>query len=131
MNNVLYLVWYEEEKNILNLIGELEYNENKNEYRFKYLNYETNELQLFSKNGLFPGFMEINEIYENNELFFPILKRLPSKKRVDYNILMKRYGFNENSNDFEILKQTKGASSDDYFIFITPDYYKTLKNKLN
>ena len=131
MNNVLYLVWYEEEKNILNLIGELEYNENKNEYRFKYLNYETNELQLFSKNGLFPGFMEINEIYENNELIFTILKRLPSKKRVDYNILMQRYGFNENSNDFEILKQTKGASSDDYFIFITPDYYKTLKNKLN
>ena len=130
MNNILNLVWYEKEKKILNLIGQLTYDDIDKKYIFKYLNYETSELQLFSKNGLFPGFMDINQIYTSSNLFFPILKRLPSKKRVDYSKIMAEYGFNKDATDFEILRQTKGASSDDHFIFITENEYNKLKNEI-
>lgn len=130
MNNILYLVWYEKEKKILNLIGQLTYDDIDEKYFFKYLNYESNELQLFSKNGLFPGFMDINQIYISPNLFLPILKRLPSKKRDDYSKIMAEYGFDEKSTDFEVLRQTKGASCDDHFIFITEDEYYKLKNEI-
>lgn len=123
----LLLVWYEEGK-ILNKIGLLTYDNNL--YQFKYLNYANNDLQLFSNNGLYSGFLNINETYELNELFPTILNRLPSKNRSDYNILMERYNIKENSDDFEILEKTKGKLNSDNFLFITEEEYDLLKNKI-
>lgn len=129
MNNFLYLVWYEKEKKILNLIAKITYENNC--YRFEYLNFNTNELQLFSKNGLYYGFMDINEIYESDKLFPTILNRLPSKKRVDYDKIMKMFNFSEDATDFEILEKTKGINSNDKFRFITEDEYNELRKEIN
>ena len=121
----LYLIWYEEEQKILNIIGELDYLDGK--YIFKYLNYENSDLQLFSKNGLYYGFEDINKTYESNELFPTIYNRLPSKKREDYKYIMREYGLLDSDDDFQILKKTKGKLSTDYFIFVTEDCLGILK----
>jgi len=125
----LLLVWYEKENNILNLIGELQYN--GIEYKFKYLNYETNELQLFSKNGLFYGFNDVNTEYVSDELFPSILSRIPSQKRIDYFQILKKYNLGDNAPKFDVLEKTKGEISTDKFIFITEEEYCKLNNELN
>lgn len=121
----LYLVWYEENNKVLNKIATITYSENK--YIFEYSNQEYNDLQLFSKNGLFYGFEDINKKYESTTLFPSILDRLPSKKRLDYNQIKKTFNIEENDTDFDILQKTKGKISDDNFIFITQEEYDSLK----
>ena len=122
--NKLYLVWFDENKKVLNQIGTLSYNNGK--YIFVYDNQDKNDLQLFSSFGLFPGFIDINQIYQSDVLFPTIQSRLPSKNREDYLQLLREYKLDENSNDFEILQSTKGKLSSDNFLFITPDEYNNL-----
>lgn len=129
MSDFLYLVWYEKEPKILNKIGKLTFDNDV--YTFEYLNFYNSDLQLFSKNGLFYGFEDINEFYKSDKLFPTILNRLPSKKRVDYEKIMIDYGFDMNSTDFEILKKTKGALSTDCFIFVSEEEYKNLEKEIN
>ena len=120
----LFLVWYEKENKILNLIAELSYDGKL--YEFKYLNYETSELQLFSKNGLFYGFDNINKIYQSSELFPSIYGRIPTPKRVDYDKILKEYNLDISATSFEVLEKTKGEISTDKFIFITEEEYNRL-----
>lgn len=120
----LFLVWYEKENKILNKIGELSYDGTY--YYFRYLNYENNDLQLFSKNGLFYGFEDINLTYKSKELFFSIKSRIPSKKRIDYKQILNEYRLNDSCTDFDLLEKTKGRISTDNFLFITEDELKSL-----
>lgn len=124
----LFLVWYEKENKILNLIAELSYDGKL--YEFKYLNYETSELQLFSKNGLFYGFDNINKIYQSSELFPSIYGRIPTPKRVDYDKILKEYNLDISATSFEVLEKTKGEISTDKFIFITEEEYNRLKKEI-
>lgn len=119
----LYLVWYEKEK-LLNIIGLLSYD--KKIYRFQYLNYLTSDLQLFSKNGLYQGFMDINGIYYSKELFPTIKNRLPNKKRTDYKKICDYFKINSIDDDFTVLKKTEGKTSNDNFIFITEKKLKEI-----
>ena len=128
MNDCLFLVWYEEENKILNLIAKLTFEESF--YKFEYLNFNNSDLQLFSKNGLFYGFEDVNQIYISDTLFVSIVNRLPSKKRVDYDKIMSRVDLDSNASDFDILKKTKGALSTDRFIFISEDELEKLKKQL-
>ncbi len=123
----LYLVWYEPNSNVLNKIGILK-RANSN-YIFEYINYEENELQLFSKKGLFPGFLDLNKTYKNNDLFENIKMRLPSKNRIDYNELLKDYKIINQDDDFEILEKTKGKISADFFIFVSEKELKKLETE--
>lgn len=124
----LFLVWYEKENKILNLIAELSYDGKL--YEFKYLNYETSELQLFSKNGLFYGFDNINKIYQSSELFPSIYGRIPTPKRVDYDKILKEYNLDISASSFEVLEKTKGEISTDKFIFITEEEYNRLRKEI-
>lgn len=125
MKDILFLVWYEKENNVLNLIAKLTLDNGL--YTFEYLNFDTSDLQLFSKNGLFYGFEDINQIYCSTSLFSSIAGRLPSKKRVDYDKIMKDLHLEHDANEFEILKKTKGILSTDHFIFVTKEEYEELK----
>lgn len=121
----LYLVWYEKEKNILNKIGVLE--NDLETYKFYYTNYETNDLQVFSNNGLFPGFYDLNKIYISNELFSNISKRLPDKTRPDYFEILKKFNIEDENDIWEILEKTGAKDSDDYFLFINEDKLKEIE----
>lgn len=124
----LYLVWYEPKDKILNIIGELLFKNGL--YKFKYLNYDNNDLQLFSKNGLYYGFENINLIYESNSLFPTISNRLPSKKRNDYDKIMDELGIDKADNDFTILSKTEGKLSSDNFLFVTEKRLSELKKSV-
>lgn len=121
----LFLIWYEPK--ILNEIGILTHDGSN--YQFEYTNYNDNDLQLFSKNGLFPGFLELNEKYESPCLFLSIKSRLPSRSRIDYEELLKKQGVNNLSDEYEILKKTKGQISTDNFIFVTEEELERLKKE--
>ena len=71
----------------------------------------------------YPGFPNYNEEYKSEELFPNILGRLPNKKRDDYIEILNYYDLESNSNDFEILKQTKGRLITDNFEFV-PEFDK-------
>lgn len=128
MDDFLYLVWYEKENNILNLIAKLTFNNGI--YTFEYLNFNNSDLQLFSKNGLFYGFEDINEIYTSDKLFPTIANRLPSKKRSDYLNILSDYNLSANSDDIELLKKTKGLLSTDNFMFVSDNEYNNLKKEI-
>lgn len=122
----LYLVWYEE--NILNEIGILE--KDNSEYKFYYTNFQSNDLQVFSKNGLFPGFYDLNTVYVSVELFPNITKRLPSKQRDDYNQILNNFKVKNKDDRWEILEKTEGKNSDDYFLFVTKNKLEMLRHKV-
>lgn len=101
-------------------IGELIKNEDG--YLFHYVNPELDSA--LDKNfTTYPGFPNYNEEYKSEELFPNILGRLPNKKRDDYIEILNYYDLESNSNDFEILKQTKGRLITDNFEFV-PEFDK-------
>lgn len=120
----LILIWYDkgfEPNKIGELTKENEY------YTFKYTNYDKNELQLFSKNGLFPDFFDINGFYKSKLLFQNIKDRLPKENRVDYQNLLQHYNIKNANDDFEILLKTEGKIKSDSFMFVTPEKFQRLQ----
>ena len=98
------------------IIGELIKNEDG--YLFHYVNPELDSA--LDKNfTTYPGFPNYNEEYKSEELFPNILGRLPNKKRDDYIEIGNYYDLESNSNNFGILKQTKGRLITDSFEFVT------------
>ena len=121
----LYLIWYEPD--LLNEIGILEYNDEN--YKFYYTNFEKNDLQIFSKNGLFPGFEDLNKEYESDILFPNVSNRLPRTSRIDYDKIKVYYDIKDNDNEFNILEKTQGKVSTDHFLFVSQEKLNELKNK--
>ena len=85
---------------------------------------------MFSKNGLFPGFYDLNTVYVSVELFPNITKRLPSKQRDDYNQILNNFKVKNKDDRWEILEKTEGKNSDDYFLFVTKNKLEMLRHKV-
>ena len=88
MKNELWLIWKQPKTRRRYKIGVLNYKEN--EYYFQYINPELDDAL---KAGFlyFPGFEDINKIYESNKLFANIETRLPNPKRADYLEILNLY----------------------------------------
>ena len=116
----LLLIWKDPDSRTRYTIGELIKNEDG--YLFHYVNPELDSA--LDKNfTTYPGFPNYNEEYKSEELFPNILGRVPNKKRDDYIEILNYYDLESNSNDFEILKQTKGRLITDNFEFV-PEFDK-------
>lgn len=124
MKNEMWLIWKESKSRKRFVIGTLTKNEKK--FIFKYINPELNEAK---KAGFeyFPGFEEINKIYESQDLFANIKTRLPNPARPDYLEILNFYNLDKDSSDFDILKETKGRLLTDNYEFV-PAFDK---NKIN
>ena len=87
-----------------------------NNYTFRY----TDNIEEIKKLGFdfFPGFQELDKVYNSTELFDTILSRLPNKNRNDYIEILKSYGLDDNSTEMEILEKTKGRLLTDNFEFV-------------
>lgn len=122
MKKEMWLIWKEPISRRRYKIGILTYDETK--YSFKYVDPELNDA---SKVGFkdFPGFGNIHQTYESNELFANILTRLPNKSRPDYLEILNSYNLEIDSNELDILKATKGRLLTDNFEFVPAfDYNK-------
>lgn len=115
MKREMWLIWKEPVHRRRYKIGILTYDEKK--YTFKYVNPELDDA---IKEGFryFPGFVNIYEIYESDELFANILTRLPNKSRPDYLEILNSYNLKNDSDKLEILKATKGRLLTDNFEFV-------------
>lgn len=115
MKNEMWLIWKQPETRRRYKVGVLSYVNNL--YIFKYINPELNNAK---KVGFtfFPGFENINNIYESNELFANIETRLPNTGRADYLEILNSYNLDSSSSKLDILKATKGRLITDNYEFV-------------
>lgn len=115
MNNELWLTWKEPHSYERYKVGVLSKEEKS--YTFKY---ENPELDDATEKGFkyFPGFEDTKRVYKNEVLFMNIKTRLPNVSRPDYLEILNSYNLEKDSNDFEILKATRGRLITDDYEFV-------------
>lgn len=123
MKDEMWLVWKEPESRRRYKIGILIYDEVKNFFMFKYVNPEFNAAKECGFQ-YFPGFYDINKVYESSDLFANIETRLPNPSRTDYLEILNSYNLEKDSSKFEILKATRGRLITDNYEFV-PAFDKT------
>ena len=96
-------------------VGVLE--ECEHSYKFSYINPELDDA-LKAGFSYFPGFSNLNEVYESDSLFVNIATRLPNKKRPDYLEILNSYDLDVISDEFDILIATKGRLITDNYEFV-------------
>lgn len=111
----IYLVWKEHESRQRYMIGELSRNGN---YVFKY---RLKDVEDAIKKGFEPliAFPNIDEVYENNNMFPAFSSRLPDKRRKDVKGILRKYKLEE-YDAFELLKKSGGKLPTDSLEFIDP-----------
>ena len=114
MKRELMLIWKNPQTRSRFKIGDLSYDE---KYTFKYVNPELDDA-LDSGFEFFPGFEDVNKVYESKELFANIETRLPSPARADYLSILNSYNLEIDSSKFDILKATKGRLITDNYEFV-------------
>lgn len=115
MRKEMWLIWKQPESRRRYKIGILDYDNSK--YTFRYVDPELKEA---AKVGFkyFPGFENIQQIYESSEMFANIETRLPNTSRADYLEILNLYNLEVNSSKMEILKATKGRLLTDNYEFV-------------
>lgn len=111
----MWLIWKQPESRRRYKVGVLNYDQSI--YSFKYVNPELNDA-IEAGFKYFPGFENINDLYESKELFANIETRLPNKNRDDYLEVLNSYNLENNSSKLEILKATKGRLITDNYEFV-------------
>ena len=102
MKEELWLVWKQPVSRRRYKIGSLVYDGNN--YTFKYTNPELNDA-LNDGFCFFPGFENLNEVYESGKLFANIETRLPNVARPDYLEILNKYNLEKESSKFKILNR--------------------------
>lgn len=119
MKEELWLIWKDPTSRRRYKIGSL-IKEN-NRYKFNYVNPELDDAK---KVGFkyFPGFEDLKKTYENDNLFANILTRLPNETRPDYLEILNCYNLEKDSDNFDILKATRGRTLTDNYEFV-PSFF--------
>jgi len=115
MKEELWLIWKEPISRRRYKIGSLTKENSK--YKFTYINPELNDAKDVGFK-YFPGFEDLTKTYENKNLFTNISTRLPNNTRPDYLEILNRYNLEKDSDDFDILKATRGRTYTDNYEFV-------------
>ncbi len=115
MNGELWLIWKDLISRRRYKVGIL--NRKNGMYKFSYVNPELNDAK---KVGFkyFPGFEDLTKDYESETLFANILTRLPNSTRPDYLEILNSYNLDKETEEFEILKVTRGRTITDNYEFV-------------
>lgn len=115
MNGELWLIWKDSISRRRYKVGVL--NRKNGIYKFSYVNPELNDAK---KVGFkyFPGFEDLTKDYESKTLFANILTRLPNSTRPDYLEILNSYNLDKETEEFEILKVTRGRTITDNYEFV-------------
>lgn len=111
-NNTLYLVWTDKKTGTKTYVGQL--TKTINGYMFKYI--DTSDK---AKNKTWTTVLPFNDrkkIYESTKMFVPFANRLPDRKRVDIDDILKKYGLTT-YDEFELLRKTKSKLPIDSYSF--------------
>lgn len=115
MKEELWLIWKDSISHRRYKIGSL--SKKNNRYIFKYINPELDEARVVGFK-YFPGFEDLTKLYESKDLFANILTRLPNETRPDYLEILNCYNLEKGSDDFDILKATRGRTITDNYEFV-------------
>lgn len=111
----MWLIWKESQERRRFKVGILTYENDK--YVFQYVNPELEDAKKFGF-GFFPGFENLNKVYESQELFPSIENRLPNVNRPDYLDILNIYNLDQHSSKWDILIATKGRLVTDNYEFV-------------
>lgn len=111
----IYLIWKDYKTRQRYIVGELSKN---GKYEFKY---RIKDVDSAIKEGFEPliAFPNINEVYENYDIFPAFSSRLPDKRRKDVKEILAKYKL-EKYDAFELLKKSGGKLPTDSLEFINP-----------
>ena len=111
----IYLIWKDYKSRQRYIVGELSKN---GKYEFKY---RIKDLDNAIEKGFEPlvAFPNINEVYENYDVFPAFSSRLPDKRRKDVKEILVKYKL-EKYDAFELLKKSGGKLPTDSLEFIDP-----------
>lgn len=111
----IFVVWRDHKTRQRFIIGELSQN---GKYKFKYINTGVN---MAIGRGFEPlvAFPNLDEVYENHELFPAFSSRLPDRRRKDVKEILSKYGLGK-YDAFELLKKSGGKLPTDSMEFIDP-----------
>lgn len=111
----IYLVWKDYKTRHRYIVGELSRN---GKYEFKYRDEDINKA---IEKGFEPliAFPNINEVYENQDIFPAFSSRLPDKRRRDVKEILAKYKLLK-YDAFELLKKSGGKLPTDSLEFIDP-----------
>lgn len=115
MKEELWLIWKEPVSRKRYKIGKLI--KGFDFYEFSYVNPELEDAKTVGFR-YFPGFEDLEKIYESNRLFVNISTRLPNDTRPDYLEILNCYNLDKDSDDFDILKATRGRTITDNYEFV-------------
>lgn len=115
MKDELWLIWKDPKSRRRYKVGIL--TRDSFEYKFNYVNPELNDAKLDGFN-YFPGFEDTAKTYESDTLFTNIATRLPNETRPDYLEILNCYNLTKDSNEFEVLKATRGRTITDNYEFV-------------
>lgn len=115
MKEELWLIWKDSTSRRRYKIGSL-IKEN-NRYSFTYVNPELDDAKTVGFK-YFPGFEDLKKSYESDTLFTNISTRLPNETRPDYLEILNCYNLEKDSDDFDILKATRGRTLTDNYEFV-------------
>lgn len=114
-NDLVYLIWNDNQNNKNYVVAKL-YRDN-NKYYFEYI---TKNIEEAKKQGfnLLISFPDENKVYTNNRLFATFSSRLPDKRRPDIGKILETYKMSE-YDEFELLKRSGAKLPTDNFEFVS------------
>lgn len=115
MKKEMWLIWKQPIERRRYKIGVLTFFNNN--YSFEYVNPEVDTAKSAGFQ-YFPGFEELDRVYESKELFANIETRLPNTGRDDYLDILNRYNLDKDSSKIDILCATKGRLITDNYEFV-------------
>jgi hypothetical protein len=120
---VLWLIWQNTETRQRYHIGNL--SSLNGEYTFTYeLSGKRRTLLEAMENGYRPhlAFRNIHKVYKSNRLFDAFARRLPDRRRPDFNDLLQTLGLTNDYTEMDLLRATGGRLATDPYEFVSPIY---------
>lgn len=118
---VLWLIWQNQKTRQRYHVGNLFHEKGK--YTFTYeLSGKRRTLTEALKNGYKPhlSFRDVKKTYVSDRLFGPFARRLPDKRRPDFNEILKDYGLSLDYTEMDLLRATGGRLATDPYEFVAP-----------
>ncbi|WP_018664641.1 HIRAN domain-containing protein [Heyndrickxia acidiproducens] len=118
---VLWLIWQNQETRQRYHVGNLFHKNGK--YTFSYeLSGKRRSLTEAMKNGYKPhlSFRDVKKTYVSDRLFGPFARRLPDKRRLDFNDILKDNGLSQDYTEMDLLRATGGRLATDPYEFVYP-----------
>lgn len=120
---VLWLIWQNERTRQRYHVGNLVHHEGK--YMFYYEKHAKRRGVIEAlKNGyhLHLAFPDVNKVYVSERLFGPFERRLPDRRRPDFQEILRAHGLSDDYTNMDLLRATGGRLATDTYEFVPPIY---------